>query len=235
MNNKRTESVFNMKVLMKPSTVSMLALAIIMLTAHSNVVNGQFSRNDYRSGFLVTNPCVSKQTCSECLQTPTCAWCMKEDYTSTDGAPLPRCNQESFYSYGDIKGYQQSSSARNRCPASQVINPDNVFRILENRELIQESQYQQAVQIKPQHVSLTLRINEAHNLDFYYEQAQDYPVDLYYLMDLSKSMEDDKEKLSALGTLLAETMQNITSNFRLGFGSFVDKVVMPYVSTVPRK
>ena len=54
-------------------------------------------------------------------------------------------------------------------------------------------------------------------------------------MDLSKSMEDDKEKLSALGDLLAETMQNITSNFRLGFGSFVDKVVMPYVSTVPKK
>ena len=42
-------------------------------------------------------------------------------------------------------------------------------------------------------------LDEAHNLDFYYEQAQDYPVDLYYLMDLSKSMEDDKEKLSALG------------------------------------
>ena len=77
--------------------------------------------------------------------------------------------------------------------------------------------------------------DEAHNLDFFYEQAQDYPVDLYYLMDLSKSMEDDKEKLSALGDLLAATMQNITSNFRLGFGSFVDKVVMPYVSTVPRK
>ena len=72
-------------------------------------------------------------------------------------------------------------------------------------------------------------------MDFYYEQAEDYPVDLYYLMDLSKSMEDDKEKLSSLGDLLSETMQKITSNFRLGFGSFVDKVVMPYVSTVPRK
>ena len=70
-------------------------------------------------------------------------------------------------------------------------------------------------------------------MEFYYAQAQDYPVDLYYLMDLSKSMEDDKENLSELGTLLAETMQSITSNFRLGFGSFVDKVVMPYVSTVP--
>ncbi len=72
-------------------------------------------------------------------------------------------------------------------------------------------------------------------MDFYYEQAQDYPVDLYYLMDLSQSMKDDKEKLSALGDLLSATMQSITSNFRLGFGSFVDKVVMPYVSTVPRK
>ena len=72
-------------------------------------------------------------------------------------------------------------------------------------------------------------------MDFYYEQAEDYPVDLYYLMDLSKSMEDDKEKLSSLGDLLSETMQKITSNFRLGFGSFVDKVVMPYVSTVSRK
>ena len=83
--------------------------------------------------------------------------------------------------------------------------------------------------------TLAALADEAHNVDFFYEQAKDYPVDLYYLMDLSKSMEDDKEKLSALGDLLAATMQNITSNFRLGFGSFVDKVVMPYVSTVPRK
>lgn len=68
-----------------------------------------------------------------------------------------------------------------------------------------------------------------------YAQAEDYPVDLYYLMDLSNSMEDDKKKLSALGNLLVGSMKNITSNFRLGFGSFVDKVVMPYVNTVPKK
>lgn len=68
-----------------------------------------------------------------------------------------------------------------------------------------------------------------------YKQAQDYPVDLYYLMDLSNSMKDDKDKLAELGTLLGEEMGKITQNFRLGFGSFVDKVVMPYVSTVPEK
>lgn len=54
-------------------------------------------------------------------------------------------------------------------------------------------------------------------------------------MDLSKSMEDDKNKLSQLGHLLTLKMRSITSNFRLGFGSFVDKVLMPYVSTVPSK
>jgi protocadherin alpha len=48
-------------------------------------------------------------------------------------------------------------------------------------------------------------------------------------------MEDDKEKLSVLGDLLVESMREITSDFKLGFGSFVDKVVMPYVSTVPKK
>ncbi|XP_012937864.1 integrin beta-PS isoform X2 [Aplysia californica] len=54
-------------------------------------------------------------------------------------------------------------------------------------------------------------------------------------MDLSNSMEDDKENLAELGNLIAEKMSAITKNFRLGFGSFVDKVVSPYVSTVPRK
>lgn len=47
-------------------------------------------------------------------------------------------------------------------------------------------------------------------------------------------MKDDKQKLSDLGQLLVESMSKITSNFRLGFGSFVDKVVMPYVSIVPK-
>jgi len=188
--------------------------------------HAQFSQN-YRPGFILQNPCVSKQTCSECLQTPSCAWCMKEDYTSVDGSPLPRCNSNSYYS--------ASSSSRVRCPADMIVNPSNSFKYVENHEISKATSYVDAVQVKPQHVSLKLRVNQAHDLDFYYEQAQDYPVDLYYLMDLSKSMEDDKEKLSALGDLLSATMQNITSNFRLGFGSFVDKVVMPYVSTVPRK
>uniref|UniRef100_T1JNB0 Integrin beta n=1 Tax=Strigamia maritima TaxID=126957 RepID=T1JNB0_STRMM len=54
-------------------------------------------------------------------------------------------------------------------------------------------------------------------------------------MDLTYSMRDDKKKLSELGNLLADSISNLTRNFRLGFGSFVDKVVLPYVSTLPSK
>jgi len=203
-------------------------LALISVAYFASLCEAQYSQADnYRPGFFQQNPCVSKQTCSKCLQTPNCAWCMKENYTSVDGSPLPRCNSKSSYS--------ASSSSSTRCPAEMIVNPENSFKYLKNLQLNKGQEYKEAVQVKPQHVQLKLRTNEAYDLDFYYEQAEDYPVDLYYLMDLSKSMEDDKEKLSALGDRLSATMQSITSNFRLGFGSFVDKVVMPYVSTVPRK
>ena len=198
----------------------MLALTVLMLLTSSLLVSSQSAEGLLRG----QNPCVSKQTCSECLTTPTCAWCSQPDYLSVDGSHLPRCNQEEFF-----------LSSRVQCSANHLVNPNNIYHIIQNTELRKSSSYQEAVQLKPQHVKLSLRVNEAHELDFHYEQAVDYPVDLYYLMDLSKSMEDDKEKLSTLGDLLSETMQNLTSNFRLGFGSFVDKVVMPYVSTVPRK
>lgn len=46
-------------------------------------------------------------------------------------------------------------------------------------------------------------------------------------MDLSDSMGDDKENVVRLGSLLANTMSNITTNYKLGFGSFVDKNVEP--------
>lgn len=66
-----------------------------------------------------------------------------------------------------------------------------------------------------------------------YSQAKDYPVDLYYLMDLSASMEPYRNQLSKLGLRLADAMRNLTSNFRIGFGSFVDKVILPMTNTQP--
>ena len=53
---------------------------------------------------------------------------------------------------------------------------------------------------------------ESFNLTF--RLAENYPVDLYYLMDLSNSMKDDKEKLAALGNKIGmvRRLPLVTSN-----------------------
>lgn len=86
--------------------------------------------------------------------------------------------------------------------------------------------------IKKKMIILT---GEEYRVIMKYRQAREYPVDLYYLMDLSASMEPYREQLSKLGLQLANAMQRLTSNFRIGFGSFVDKVVLPMTNTQPEK
>ncbi|XP_071541233.1 integrin beta-PS isoform X2 [Panulirus ornatus] len=188
--------------------------------------------------------CKHKTSCSGCIQTPNCMWCTKSgNFTDDDGKRLERCimRTDTFV-----------PKWRTTCGEDNVFEPQNYFEMIVNEELTQagvvagsgssggigvggSESGEAVVQMKPQRVSMKLRVQETNSMQVTFRQAEDYPVDLYYLMDLSKSMEDDKESLSKLGTLLAEEMQKITKNFKLGFGSFVDKVVMPYVSTVPEK
>lgn len=62
-----------------------------------------------------------------------------------------------------------------------------------------------------------------------YRPARNNPLDLYVLMDLTWTMRDDRETLVKLGADLATTLSNLTSNYRLGFGSFADKPEMPMI------
>ncbi|XP_045617424.1 integrin beta-PS [Procambarus clarkii] len=188
--------------------------------------------------------CKNKISCSDCIQTPNCMWCGKSgNFTDADEKYLSRC----------IKRTDEVASRwRAACGADSINEPGNYFEMVDDFELTQagvlagsgsgsgigiggSESGEAVVQIKPQRVTMKLRVQEAYSMQVTFRQAEDYPVDLYYLMDLSKSMEDDKESLSKLGAQLAEEMQKITKNFKLGFGSFVDKVVMPYVSTVPER
>ena len=63
-----------------------------------------------------------------------------------------------------------------------------------------------------------------------FSQASDYPLDLYYILDQSSSMKQHWLKLFELGKTLEKTMKSITSEFRMGFGSFVDKTLIPFTN-----
>ena len=43
-------------------------------------------------------------------------------------------------------------------------------------------------------------------------------------------MLDDKEKLAQLGEQIGQELSKLTRGVKMGFGTFVDKPVMPYVS-----
>ncbi|CAF0798067.1 unnamed protein product [Adineta steineri] len=165
--------------------------------------------------------CNSQESCSSCLSLSNqCAWCSQNssDMSTRNG---------SFFHCDTIDNLQLT------CP-DHLVSFKSYHYVLQNDSLSNAiTNTSQAVQLSPQAVHVILRINDSEKIPIRFRQAEDYPVDLYFLMDLSHSMLDDKEKLSYLGRILATQMQSITKNFRLGFGSFVDKNVPPFVQPAP--
>nr|CAI5868361.1 unnamed protein product [Callosobruchus analis] len=207
--------------------------------------------------FTSANPCTSKGKCHECIQTPSCAWCNDPNFEdnhrcfqpSTVTSQQKQCPEEYVVNPDNIESTLMNLTL-SKAHKAGIISTGSIVDVAEG-SYNQSGSWSMSgsesgswgggewghaggkiVQLAPQRINLKLRVRQSYKIDMWYTQAEDYPVDLYYLMDLSKSMSDDKEKLSSLGDQLAYTMRNLTSNFKLGFGSFVDKVVMPYVSTL---
>ncbi|XP_016096813.1 integrin beta-1-B-like [Sinocyclocheilus grahami] len=171
----------------------------------------------------------SAQSCGECIQAgEKCGWCTDEDFLKQGEQKSTRCDEvEALIKKG--------------CSEASIENPRGTVSINKNQSLTDRTKDgvklkpDQITQIQPQKLTLDLRSGEAQTFHLTFKRAEDYPIDLYYLMDLSYSMKDDLENVKNLGTDLMLEMQKITSDFRIGFGSFVEKTVMPYISTTPAK
>uniref|UniRef100_A0A673MJB0 Integrin beta n=1 Tax=Sinocyclocheilus rhinocerous TaxID=307959 RepID=A0A673MJB0_9TELE len=171
----------------------------------------------------------SAQSCGECIQAgEKCGWCTDKDFLKQGEQKSTRCDEvEALIKKG--------------CSEASIENPRGTVSVNKNQSLTDRTKDgvklkpDQITQIQPQKLTLDLRSGEAQTFHLTFKRAEDYPIDLYYLMDLSYSMKDDLENVKNLGTDLMLEMQKITSDFRIGFGSFVEKTVMPYISTTPAK
>ncbi|KAK1165982.1 integrin beta-5-like [Acipenser oxyrinchus oxyrinchus] len=166
----------------------------------------------------------SATSCEECLLIhPDCAWCAQEEFGSSRTV-TSRCD------------YRESLMKRG-CEKHFIQSPSSSMAVLKNMPLSSKgsgpTQYD-VIQIMPQKIALNLRPGDQTSFGVQVRQVEDYPVDLYYLMDLSLSMKDDLDTIRNLGTKLAEEMKKLTSNFRLGFGSFVDKNISPFSYTAAK-
>ncbi|XP_030204517.1 integrin beta-1 isoform X1 [Gadus morhua] len=177
------------------------------------------------------NECINANAkyCGECIQAGAkCGWCRHPDFLKQGEAVSSRCDE------------LQSLLIRG-CSLADIENPRGGQRVLLDRPVTNrlkgadKLRLENITQIQPQKLAITLRAGEPQSFNLKFKRAEDYPIDMYYLMDLSYSMKDDLENVKNLGTSLMQEMTKITSDFRIGFGSFVEKTVMPYISTTPAK
>uniref|UniRef100_A0A8C1V8E0 Integrin beta n=1 Tax=Cyprinus carpio TaxID=7962 RepID=A0A8C1V8E0_CYPCA len=175
---------------------------------------------------LGSNICTSRgaSTCKQCLAVhPTCAWCFQEDF-GQDVPGSSRC---------DLK----KNLIEAGCRKEALEYPTSKMYVTENKDLSDKASGSttDVTQIQPQRIHISLRPDDSQVFTLKVRQVEDYPVDLYYLMDLSYSMNDDLSQLRRLGRGLAEEMSKTTSNLRMGFGAFVDKPVSPYMYISPQE
>ncbi|XP_064401287.1 integrin beta-1-like [Halichondria panicea] len=147
--------------------------------------------------------CNSATRCNECIiANPRCVWCADPEYNGT-----VRC-----YVNGD-PGFICNSLQN---PVSTVVN-------------VSTPALSDSVQVTPLLVNVTVRPGIPMTIPLSVRPARNFPVDIYLLMDLSLSMNDDLENLKLFGDELSRAVNGISSEFRVGFGSFVDKRVAPFV------
>ncbi|CAL8104337.1 unnamed protein product [Orchesella dallaii] len=153
--------------------------------------------------------CADKATCDACMGVPGCAWCkdLKEPFSQ-----FQRCNT--------IEGH------KGKCTEGNYETPESSsWSKIRNDPITQE------MRVRPQVGLLKLAVGQEVTVDLEYKDETDRPLDLYYIMDLSATMEDDKNTVSAQAQDLVIELRKITKDVRLGFGSFIDKPVLPFVSS----
>ncbi|RVE66964.1 hypothetical protein OJAV_G00112610 [Oryzias javanicus] len=151
-------------------------------------------------------------SCSDCLRRgPQCAWCFKEDFLNKAG-PSHRCDLP-----------------------EKLLRRGCGLDFMELSEIKVEVDRLTGSQVSPQNINITLRPGSEASFIVAVTQLERYPVDLYYLVDVSASMQENLDNLKTVGVALSLRMMQHTSDLWLGFGSFVDKPVSPYINVHPSK
>ncbi|XP_060638096.2 integrin beta-8 [Anolis sagrei] len=150
-------------------------------------------------------------TCATCLALgPECGWCSQEDFM-TGTRWKERCDKVLHL-------------IKRGCREDFIESPKDDISISSNEVHVQVTPGEVTVHLYPgSEASFMLKVHP----------LEKYPVDLYYLVDVSASMHKNIEKLNSVGFDLSQKMKNISVDLRLGFGSYVDKTVSPYISIHP--
>ena len=160
-----------------------------------------------QSYFVKTEESCSVLTsCDDCIATAGCIWCSNLSYPSTSSQCFEDTNNLSLNTCSD--------SLEN--PMNEV---DYVDRVLNNTN-----------QVSLESIDLLLKVGNPESFNVLVKGAEDFPLDLYLLMDFSGSFRNDLLTVQSIAPELFTSLFNVSTQFRVGFGAFVDKPVPPYAS-----
>ena len=146
--------------------------------------------------------CSNISSCSECIRSCSCIWC-------SDPAGSAHC-----FSVND-------GNKINSCMT--LVNPNTHINV-------SELPLDEFLQVSVESVEMKLRVGEKRNFTVSVGSVDNFPLDLYLLMDFSRSFGDDLESARSTAGDIVSALENITSQFRVGFGKFTDKPTPPYTS-----
>uniref|UniRef100_H0WJM6 Integrin beta n=1 Tax=Otolemur garnettii TaxID=30611 RepID=H0WJM6_OTOGA len=164
----------------------------------------------------MANLCKKAQvkSCTECIRVDKdCAYCTDEMFKER------RCNT-------------QAELLAAGCRQGSVVVMESSFQIIEETQI--DTTLRRS-QVSPQSLRVRLRPGEEQHFELEVFEPLESPVDLYILMDFSNSMSDDLDNLKQMGQNLARVLSQLTSDYTIGFGKFVDKVTVPQTDMRPEK
>jgi hypothetical protein len=154
----------------------------------------------------VRDKCSDFEDCDECISSdPDCQWC---PYEPGDNSVVgSRCRLR---------------EGNPLCPV-EVQDPKPTI------EAVQDLEFGDTVQIKPQQFRLQLRKGQPKEFEVQFRAAQNYPLDVYFLLDVTGSFSlDFRRTVTPLVPRLVEALSNISTQYAVAFGGFADKRAIPY-------
>ncbi|XP_072029360.1 integrin beta-1-like [Amphiura filiformis] len=191
------------------------------LYARILIIHTVFMCYAQENGFSDVGLCSQADSCDQCMiQHPSCAWCKYPEFDKSEN--FARCNT--------VDNLRQDG-----CIEQMIHFPQSQQRVNKNAALNANSDLGRIVQVAPQKVTLHMRPGEPLRIPLNIRQSEDFPVDLYVVMDVTYTMKNDLDNLKILGAVIVQKMGEITKDFRLGFGAFVEKLTLPYVEIIDKR
>ncbi|CAB3248238.1 unnamed protein product [Arctia plantaginis] len=151
------------------------------------------------------------KTCGACISSAhdICVWCPNDKFAERRCMPLNVLN-----------------TTKNWCNNSYIKSHPNLPINIRNDD------FNNSIQLRPQRIKIKTSPRFLNKFPIYFKPAEDYPLDVYYLIDISYTMKYQKSALETQAKAIYAQLSDYTNNVKLGIGSFVEKPGFPYVDRI---